>query len=237
MISKVTRIHLTEKGYSCVYMATFPNGKKYIGLTSNSFHERKLAHLALARKGEGNLFHRAIRKYGETSIKWEVLQNGLSVENSKKVEQWMIELFNSHRSASGYNLTRGGECGYKDIKPFKVYKTNGTYVGTYTNISYAARELNICAKNLQRVLVGRVKTHAGYTATRGILNLTVKGIHLNRNKEFNVFTPSGELLGTWKEANACSRVIGVSAKVVRTALANPTRKSKSGYTFRYKEEN
>lgn len=237
MISKVTRIHLTEKGYSCVYMATFPNGKKYIGLTSNSFHERKLAHLALARKGEGKLFHKAIRKYGEDSIKWKILQNNLSVENSKKVEQWMISLFGTRQFENGYNLTKGGDTCSKDIEPFKVYKTNGTYVGTYTSISYAARELNVCSKNLQRVLSGRVKTHAGYIATRNPLNLNVKGIQLNRNREFLAFSSSGELLGTWKEANACSKVIGVSAKVVRTALANPERKPKSGYTFRYKEEN
>lgn len=51
-----------------IYQAKFPNGKRYIGQTINSFEGRKSAHLSAANNGCNYIFYRAIRKYGAENI-------------------------------------------------------------------------------------------------------------------------------------------------------------------------
>ena len=88
-----------------VYMHTFPNGKKYIGITSLSTTRRW-------GRGTGYMHqtkvYRAIKKYGWENIKHEILFENLSQEEAQKKE---IELIAKHRTTEdnyGYNIDLGG---------------------------------------------------------------------------------------------------------------------------------
>lgn len=93
-----------------IYKATSPSGKIYIGKTNN-FSERKRLHKVNAFNQNAvdypTVFHKAIRKYGFESIKWEILEENIPEEllNIKECE-W-IQGFNAYKK--GYNQTLGGE--------------------------------------------------------------------------------------------------------------------------------
>ena len=90
----------------CVYKHTAPNGKVYIGITSQSLTKRW-------KNGKGYMtctaFNRAINKYGWDNIKHEVLFDGLDKEVACEIEQELIAKYDSTNPHKGYNLTYGGE--------------------------------------------------------------------------------------------------------------------------------
>jgi group I intron endonuclease len=98
-----------------VYIAkNLINGKKYIGYTTKSLEERVQEHLRKSRnKNEKHYFYLfmiAIKKYGEESFEWDVVDNCESIEDCCKKEKFYIKEFNTI-SPNGYNLTEGGNGG------------------------------------------------------------------------------------------------------------------------------
>lgn len=87
-----------------VYKHTCPNGKVYIGITSQDVKERW-------KNGKGYigaLFHKAIQKYGWHNIKHEVLFEGLTKERAEQKEIELIALYMSNQREYGYNVANGG---------------------------------------------------------------------------------------------------------------------------------
>ena len=85
-----------------VYMATV-NNKSYIGQTID-FKERKRVHSLACRDTH---FHRAIRKYGADSVRWEILEDNIpEIELNNREIHW-IEVYDTYHN--GYNMTLGGE--------------------------------------------------------------------------------------------------------------------------------
>lgn len=97
----------------CVYKHTFPNGKVYIGITSQNVKRR------WRKNGEGycqkrsgeytqSLMAHAINKYGWDNILHEILFDGLTKEEAEEKEQELIIFYNSNNSEYGYNIANGG---------------------------------------------------------------------------------------------------------------------------------
>ena len=97
----------------CVYKHTAPNGKVYIGITSQD---------VLARWNHGNgyknnkHFFSAIVKYGWDNIRHEILYDDLTKEDACKKEIELIEEHDSTNPNKGYNSSTGGECGTKGAR-------------------------------------------------------------------------------------------------------------------------
>ena len=91
-----------EREYS-VYCHTFPNGKKYIGISCE----------CEKRWNNGNGYNsqpkmkKAIQKYGWENIKHETVLDGLSKEQANKLEKYLIAELNTIQN--GYNVTIGGD--------------------------------------------------------------------------------------------------------------------------------
>lgn len=87
-----------------VYVATFPNGKQYVGMTSD-FAGRLRSHKSKARLAGNLAFHNAIRKHGWPlwSIAWAGVFS-LAPEAERKFIRELDTL-----APNGYNLTLGGE--------------------------------------------------------------------------------------------------------------------------------
>lgn len=90
----------------CVYMHRFPNGKVYIGITSQEPEQRW-------RGGDGyknQAVYRAIRKYGWGNVLHDVLLQGLTKAQAEQAEIGLISLYHSNEKKYGYNVDNGGNC-------------------------------------------------------------------------------------------------------------------------------
>ena len=81
-----------EKTYK-VYKHVFPNGKVYIGITSQSLNDRWRS-----GKGYGNNPHitRAINKYGWDNIKHQVLKGDFTLDEANALERKFIAKYQSN---------------------------------------------------------------------------------------------------------------------------------------------
>lgn len=96
-----------------VYMATnLANGHQYVGYTSHSFQSRKRQHIYTSRADKPNMaIARAIKKYGEDSFKFEIVQDGLSIDEAWHLEKSLIEKLKPY-----YNVSIGGKSGASGIQ-------------------------------------------------------------------------------------------------------------------------
>lgn len=89
----------------CVYIHTAPNGKVYVGITSQKPEIRW-------QNGKGyksnKHFANAIDKYGWDNFTHEVLVNGLTQEQAEQRETELIAFHNSANKSFGYNRALGG---------------------------------------------------------------------------------------------------------------------------------
>ena len=89
-----------------VYIHTFPNGKKYVGCTTQAKPECRW------REGKGYYLQKhlynAILKYGWSSITHEVFEVESKEEMYRK-EIELISFYHSNDPEYGYNLSTGGE--------------------------------------------------------------------------------------------------------------------------------
>lgn len=87
-----------------VYMHIFPNGKRYIGITSGDVNDR----WANGFGYQSQFVFNAIVKYGWDNIKHEILFDGLSKEEAEAKERCLIRQYKSTIDEDGYNVDFGG---------------------------------------------------------------------------------------------------------------------------------
>ncbi len=90
------------------------NGKSYIGKTNN-FKRRMERHLKAINDDKNNsVFKKALKKYGWENFSKEIIEDGLSKEDSSLQEKYYITLYRTfinYEDCKGYNMTEGGEGG------------------------------------------------------------------------------------------------------------------------------
>lgn len=97
-----------------VYMHTAPNGKKYVGITSQK-PERRWGHGSKYKKNKH--FYNAIKKYGWNNFEHKILCSGLNVAQAGCIEQTFIRGLDLRNPANGYNNSIGGEYGSLGVHP------------------------------------------------------------------------------------------------------------------------
>lgn len=93
-----------------IYKHTFPNGKHYIGKTSQTPEDRWGKNGNRYQKQK--LIWYAIQKYGWDNVAHEILYTNLSEEEANNKEIECIKKYHSHYQdpkGPGYNISRGGE--------------------------------------------------------------------------------------------------------------------------------
>ena len=112
-----------NKDKGIIYVATFPNKKRYVGQTLDPLKKRIFKHVNSAHNKKCNEYNtkmgRAIRKYGEDNIKWKVLYSDIDKGKLDQLEVKTIKKYNSKEN--GYNSTDGGNgcLGYKHTEESK----------------------------------------------------------------------------------------------------------------------
>lgn len=96
-----------------VYKHTFPNGKVYIGITSQNPNRRwknGSGYLIKRKSGEYSqpLIARAIIKYGWENVNHEIICEGLSKKEAESKEIELIAFYKSDNPEFGYNISHGG---------------------------------------------------------------------------------------------------------------------------------
>lgn len=156
-----------------VYIHTTPNGKKYIGITSQDPERRW-------RGGNGYYNHRyffnAIKRYGWEKIKSEIVASGLSEQEAKAEEIRLIDKHDAANREKGYNLTLGG-CGRKgqglvtDEQKEKLSKSLRGYNSFLTEDDI----LDIKTRLLDGVSLAEIKREYGMTSAH--LSRIINGLN------------------------------------------------------------
>lgn len=88
-----------------LYVHVFPNGKRYVGITSQKVNRRW-------RNGRGysrNIrMTNAIKKYGWDNIEHRIIRDGLTSEQAEKLEKEYISRWKLMDEKFGYNYAEGG---------------------------------------------------------------------------------------------------------------------------------
>ena len=89
-----------------VYVLTFPDGRKYVGMTRQEVKKRW-------RGGSGykntKRVSEAINKFGWESVKHEVIKENLSLNEASKLEKELIAKFETQNPSKGLNTKNGGQ--------------------------------------------------------------------------------------------------------------------------------
>lgn len=120
-----------------VYKHTTPSNKVYIGITCQPVNERW-------RNGEGyrgQIFYRAVKKYGWEKIKHEILFEGLTKEEAEAKEIELIKEYKSNIKTHGYNVENGGNSTGKHSEATK----------TKISLSNKGKEFSEESKKLMRL--------------------------------------------------------------------------------------
>lgn len=86
------------------------NNKIYIGQTKQSLENRHKRHLT--QLDDNTYFHRAIKKYGISNFKMELVEDKIPFKDLDTREKFWIKYYDSfYTTGKGYNLTEGGQWG------------------------------------------------------------------------------------------------------------------------------
>ena len=95
----------------CVYEHVFPNGKRYIGITSKRPKARWESGTGYDKNHQPVMYN-AIQKYGWDNIEHNILFTNLTEEEAKEKEKELIKKYHTFihdETPMGYNMTLGGE--------------------------------------------------------------------------------------------------------------------------------
>lgn len=209
----------TDRKY-VVYRHVFPNGKSYVGITSQYPFWRRW------RAGSGyytqpKMYH-AIQKYGWPSIQHEVLSEGLTLPEANRIEQEMIAKFNSVEN--GYNISTGG---------------GGTYgIPCSDETKAKIGQANRGKPSPDPMRLARyTKEHGAWNKGKRLTGEHYRKVAEERkrrcNKRIACYHPvSHELIRIYDSCVQAARDLGVSKEVI-SRCAHGGRKTSAGYEWRY----
>ena len=104
------KIDYSKQPIGIIYLATFPNGKYYVGQTFHTLEVRANEHKR-SQNRYNYPFYKAMKKYGFENIKWEIIDTAETREELDEKEKYYIDLYRSSvyfSNCNGYNVTLGG---------------------------------------------------------------------------------------------------------------------------------
>lgn len=212
-----------------VYKHVAPNGKVYIGITSQTTQARW--------HGGSNYstqpyFYNAIKKYGWDAFEHVVIREGLSEEEAKIAERKLIKQYDSRNRSKGYNITPGG-----DISPMK-----DPIVRQKSSEAHKGKRLS----EEQKRKLG--EAHKGYVPSEEAKKKTSASVtelwkdpeyrkrNQNGQKKFyrpvEAYDANGGLIGSWGSLKEADAATGVDFRNIQ-ACCKGKRRIAGGYIWRY----
>lgn len=104
-MGQIDTAYLPHERRFSVYMHITPNSKRYIGITGRSVNARWHP----KNYEDCRAFYKAIQKYGWDSITHHIISVGLTKEEAKNAERFLIEKYRTTDKRFGYNILKGGD--------------------------------------------------------------------------------------------------------------------------------
>jgi group I intron endonuclease len=210
---------MTDPNYT-VYRHIFPNGKSYIGITSQRPYWRRW------RAGSGYCsqpkMYRAVQKYGWENIRHEVLAEGLTLPEANRIEQEMIAKYDS--VTNGYNISSGGG------------GTFGIPCSDETKAKIGRANSGKPSSDPMR-LARYTKEHGAWNKGKRLTGEHYRKVAEERkrrcNKKIACYSPvTHEMIKIYDSCANAARAVGVSKNNI-SRCAHGGRKTSAGYEWRY----
>ena len=208
-----------------VYVHTVvANGKKYVGQCTGDPRRRWGA---TGHRYKGQMFYKAIQKYGWNNIVHEIVKTNLSREEADELEIELIAKYKSNERQYGYNITLGGRDGAglpggknPNARAVLCLETGKTWECA----NYCAKDLNVNTASLQESL------YHGYKC-KGKHYKYVDDDDYKPNKEPHSVTcvQTGQV---WKTVRECAAELGVTPRTIWRYVSG-VRKHPDGLVFKY----
>lgn len=213
-----------------VYIHIFPNGKKYIGITSQSLKNRW-------RDGKGYkeqpIIWKAIQKYGWDNIEHKILFENLSKEEAEKKEKELIKEFDTLiYNNKGYNIQEGGLHHQNIInreEVIKLWKTG-------ENMKYIAEKLKCSPKTISYILDqnGITKEEKKQRQQQASAEATQKSM----GKKVNQFDLNKNYIATYPSLQEASKAVNANNQYYIKSCCEGKVSKAHGFLWQYyKEEN
>lgn len=202
-----------------IYLTTnLVNGKKYIGQSKHDskFHTNYL--------GSGNIFQKAVKKYGKSNFKKDILIEGnFTAKELDELEIEYIAKYQAKINPDFYNLAIGGSSPPKIEGPYKYftvyqYDSTGTIINTYSNVQEAADILNITTQRIYASIYGNqevLKLNSFFATSKE----NIKKRNVGR-VQVDLYDNKGEYVKSFNKIQECANYLGVLKSGVRNALVN-----------------
>lgn len=216
-----------------VYIHLFPNGKRYVGLTTQKSINKRW------RNGRGyknqKLIYNAILKYGWKNIQ-HILYQVDTEKEMKYLERYLIGYYNTTNRLYGYNISTGGEGASGTVratrKPIDQYDKQKHLVRTWDSIYSAAQTLNYDSGTIAACVRKKHPMAFGfYWVVRGEFpEFKTKG---TRRKIYQ-YDLNGSLIAEFKNALEAGKSIGKdNSSIVRCC----NKQQRTAYNYIWKYEN
>lgn len=213
-----------------VYIHLFPNGKRYVGLTTQNVKRRWLC----GNGYKGQLVYKPILKYGWKNIKHKIYECETESE-MKYLEKYLIAYYQTRDRRYGYNIADGGEYVYNGIpskykKPIDQYDRQGNFIRTWESLSAIEKELNYNISHIVACAKGKRSTsHNCYWVYSGQTpEFKIKWTH----RKVLQYSLTGEFIAEFKDAAEAGRSLGKrNATIVK--CCNKEFKTAYNYIWKY----
>ena len=208
-----------------IYMHTFPNGKRYIGMTSQKPEKR------WKKTGYRNQMpmEKAIEEFGWENVVHEVLCTCETKREAERIETDLIRYFRTSIHENGYNVQPGGDHpkGYKVSEEARQrIRESGCHSGA-KNSMYGKHLSPEHRAKLSASHKGKCNIEA---VRRGAKNRM--GEKAYNARKVAAYDPNGCLIGVYGSLADCGRVNGVKTQDVYN-VCNGRQKTCHGKRFAY----
>ena len=211
-----------------VYMHTFPNGKRYIGITAQSVKNRW--HRGLGYKDQ--TVFKAIQKYGWDNIKHEILFTDLTQEQAEQKEQELINKYQSTSHLKGYNISLGGNHKGK-TSPETLEKLRKNSTGRIKSIEERIK--------LSKSNKGQKRTPETIEKFKKIQNnrskeweeKRIKAVQAKRSKKTAMIDSDGHIKKIFNTLTECATFYKVDVRAVSMICNGKQKQTRNGLKFKY----
>jgi len=201
-------------------------GESYIGVTTNSIHQRQLDHVERALRGESGKFYEAIFTYGEDAFTWEQIDTANDNDELAAKEKSFVLTYNTKEE--GYNSDSGGGI-QKSVYQYDL-KTKGL-IANYPNLITAARAINMSKQDISRACLNVNNQLGGYYWSYEKYDY-FNPSHDQRKKLVVQMDLDENFIAHFISVSDVSKNTGIS-KTCISRVCRGERKSTKGYKFKY----
>ena len=219
-----------------VYLHTFPNGKKYIGVTRQNPLDRW-------NNGYGyrnqKLVFRAILKHGWDNIKHEVLFSDLSKKEAEEKEIELIAFYKSDNPQYGYNILRGGDVSRGEYHPTEddIKKQSKAMKERFKHIPHWMNSKKLTDEWKQHIREGNTGKHAKekhHFYGKHLSETHRKNLSKSLSKKVYQYSLDGRLINEYASTKEAKAMTGVDCGHI-SACCNGKRKTAGAFIWRYDE--